>query len=569
MVTNDFFLVERAAQIQRLRAARSGNRIDIPRRISRLAVPRRAGGLLALIDRIGRIRLSDKRGKWRRWLEEHAGSVFRARPAGEPAEQESMLLTEAQRGLLNDFERQLVIVQLDDDPDVSSFADPVITAIVRDESGFSGLKPLSYHSDNFAYECLFPSWLNLYTALVRPRTPSADPRFPVDQIRTIFRFLQEFEADGPAPALVSAMTLVANRLPPLEAQQILQRLIDIGSRCEAESRAACHAKIDLLCECSPSASAMLELLGNWSLFEICAASARSDSTYKLSADLPQYATLPEPVVRHVRAVEKVPQQQEYWAGLLRKIARIVHEVGVIDAEFAQVLDRGDVRLDDWLGLLMPGDEGAPLAAVSQRLLARVLRRCETRTDGPAMQCVHMFAQRLAPRLNTLTGSMATFFEREFVASDRNRALLLESAGDDSRRRALSRQLVTRATTTEEPTRLLNQLLVVAILDPDCDAARLKSIGRTVTVLQSLREQGYIGSNQLEMLVNDVRQRLPESLEFLAAPYLGGTGQDGRLAKLYLALYEECEKFEHTGEIGNFGLTTAAYGVLNRNIDREA
>ena len=60
----------------------------------------------------------------------------------------------------------------------------------------------------------------------------------------------------------------------------------------------------------------------------------------------------------------------------------------------------------------------------------------------------------------------------------------------------------------------------------------------------------------------------DSLEFLAAPFMGAAEQAGRLAKLYLALYEECEKFEHYGEAGNFGLTMASYGNLNRQIDRE-
>jgi hypothetical protein len=48
---------------------------------------------------------------------------------------------------------------------------------------------MQYHSDKFAHELLFPSWLNLYSALVQlvPETP--EPRFSFKQIRTIFRVM--------------------------------------------------------------------------------------------------------------------------------------------------------------------------------------------------------------------------------------------------------------------------------------------------------------------------------------------------------------------------------------------
>ena len=109
--------------------------------------------------------------------------------------------------------------------------------------------------------------------------------------------------------------------------------------------------------------------------------------------------------------------------------------------------------------------------------------------------------------------------------------------------------------------------MAAVIDPAYDREKLAAIERTVIVLTTLEENGFISTNQLEGLATDIRRRLPESREFFAAPYMGASEGEERLAKLYLALYEECEKFEQYGETGNFGLTMAAYANLDRSINR--
>ena len=190
-------------------------------------------------------------------------------------------------------------------------------------------------------------------------------------------------------------------------------------------------------------------------------------------------------------------------------------------------------------------------------------------EALALEQLHTFARLMGSRLNLLHGPMASYFEKEFVEQDSNRELLLRNVENHTRRHAISQQLVTHAKNIQDNTRLLSQLTIAAILDPAYDSVRLSGIDRTITVLRILQEQGFISSNQLEDLASDIRKRLPGSMEFLVAPHLGASGQEGRLAKLYLALYEECEKYENRGEAGNFGLTTAAYGNLNRAIDREA
>ncbi len=231
MTSNDFFLIERAAQVQRLRAAKSGNRIDIPARLSRVGCSSQAKQLFGTIDQICKFPLQNKHNKWQEWLAKHGGNLFRARRIATQSEDDLDLLTAVHREQLIAFERQIVELIWDEAADASEAAEAIVSAILRDYRSFSGLKPLEFHSDNVAYEFLFPSWLNLYTALILRRPDSEDSRFSPKQVKTIFRFLQEFERDGDASdlELLGAKTIIAHRRPPLEAQQWLQHLVNLGS----------------------------------------------------------------------------------------------------------------------------------------------------------------------------------------------------------------------------------------------------------------------------------------------------------------------------------------------------
>ncbi len=182
------------------------------------------------------------------------------------------------------------------------------------------------------------------------------------------------------------------------------------------------------------------------------------------------------------------------------------------------------------------------------------------------RCTHL--RILAPRLSILDSHAAALFEKEFIANRSNRDMLLHSTSNHPRRQQLAQQLLTHAAKASDRKRLLSQMSIAAAVGPDYDPGKLRAVGRTIAVLKALEANRFISSNQLEELATDIRRRLPDSLEFLAAPHKGAATRQGKLAKLYLALYEECANFEHYGETGNFGLTTAAYSNLNRIIDRE-
>jgi hypothetical protein len=363
MTTNDFFLIERAAQIQRLRNATSGNRINIPGRVTRMSSSAKAKRLFHTMDQIGRIPLTEKRKKWLQWLKTHGGNLigFRRTEASSDTqnEEEPELLTPERRSLLNQFERQIVELKLTEGDEASDVAHEIINAIQCDHDNFSGLKPLQFHSDSFAHECLFPSWLNLYTALMLPRSDSTEPRFSQSQIRTIFGFLHEFESGGKSPngELVGALTLVANRHMPATALQLIQHIVNLGSLQADRASVVAATTIERLREQSGSVESFLGTLKSLAIFETCAIGDQIDSDHQLGVDLPRYEAVPPSIISRLQTLATQEDQFAVWTELVRKIASIAEKGGIIDDEFAEFLEQKADHFGDWLALLMP-TEGA-------------------------------------------------------------------------------------------------------------------------------------------------------------------------------------------------------------------
>lgn len=564
---NDFFLMERAAQIQRLRAPSSGSRIEIPGRMSRVGHSGCARRLFHTIDQICAIQLQEKRAKWLARLAQRGIALLIRRRHEAQDTDEALLLTASQRNVLGAFERQAVEFVLEETWD-SPPTDSVVMPILRDQANFNGLKPMQFHSDRFAHELLFPSWLNLYTSLILAAPESSTPRFTTKQVKSIFDCLSEFEAAANRPdlaELLGALTLVANRCPPNDARVFVQQLLNLSS---AKGQRASSDIILRLREANESAAGFLQVLKSWVVFETSALGELVQTVCDLDVETPRYHQLPEFISAQIRAAGEVEGAYERWAGLLAKISRFSQRGGSVAPEYAEFLEQRGDELDAWLSFLAPDNSERPLSTASQRLLVQLATSAQTDPAGPVPGSIQAFAQVLAPRLDYLHIQFSALFEKEFIKNDANRSLLLRCIEDDAQRRQVSQRLLAHAKKSNDRNRILGRMTIAAVIDPEYDTGKLGAIGRTTCVLKALEENGFISSNQLEELAGDVRRRLPESIEFLAAPHLGASGQEGRLARLYLALYEECEKFEHYGETGNFGLTTAAYGNLNRTIDRD-
>lgn len=564
MAAADFFLVERAAQIQRLRQAKSEHPIRVPGRMSRIGYSPQALEFFRALDEITRIPLEDKKKKkWLERLRERGASLFGLGTAEAAKDGEQPLLNAEARSAVETFEKHVVPILLDDDETAHPVAVALVEAILCDSQNYFGLKPLQFHSEEFAYEFLFPSWLNLYTALSLPCPTSGKPRFSHEQIKTIFGRFHELEEQGTPPDLewVAALTFLANRLPAAEAQGCIQRLFDLQPLASKGATATVGERLSILHTRIDAAPQLLALIKSLILFECVVYREQTVATIRLGPRLPTPKPLRPFIAPRVQAIAKEPEQFAVWAELVGQVARLIESGKGLDREFAEILEAEAANLNDWLGLAMPVGEARVLSPSSQRLLAHLISR--TLTNGkPNLAKVQEFARQLAPRLDHLGDPALALFEKQFIDQDANREVILAIAGDPERRRAIAQKLIAGASKTSDRNRLLSQIALAAVLDPDFDSASLAALGRTLHVLATLQEQGFITTNQLDQLAGQLRERLPEAASILAEPMLGVAG-GGPTAKLFLALSEVCMKYEMTGNVDNFGLTKGAYGNLRR------
>ncbi len=516
---HDFFLVERADQIQRLRDAKSGPSIDIPGRLTRIGYSAVALDLFRLVDSICDIPLRTQQTRMG-WLLARSGEFLGFKRSEASIQDESEVLAPQHRELLNTFERELVQKRLGDDADAATIADAIIKAILGDREHFFGLKPLQVHSENFTYEFLFPSHLNLYTALTTPGAQPDEPRFAEDQIQTIFRFLSAFEENGESPdaELVGAMTLAANRLSLRDAEQLIQRMIDLCSCPKSVFHQAAAVPIRPLRDAIDAAIDLLRMIQAVVVVECSICGDQLGSKYKLASDLPQFDPLPACLEANYRSWQAEPARLDDWTKLVRRLSRVAIEAGGVDSELDDVLNSEPDRLLEILALAAPGaDASRALSRVSQRLLAKLLQRCKSAEGKLDLETLRGFSRHIAPRLNWLPTEAAAVFEAEFLANDDGRRQLLRAAKSESLRRKIVERVVDRARKRTDALRLLCEMMLAASIDPSYTTEQLQRMARTITVVRLLQHQGYISTNQLAELTKDLRQRLPDSIEFLAAP----------------------------------------------------
>lgn len=565
MSTTDFFLVERAAQIQRLRRSKSYNPIRVPGRFSRLGYSARALEFFCALDEISRVPLAEKqKKKWLERLRARGASLFGQGPAAPSPGDEQSLLSPAARTAIETFEKHIVPILLDDDETANPVAVALVGAIIHDSPNYFGLKPLQFHSDEFAYEFLFPSWLNLYTALSLTCATTGKPRFSLEQVKAVFSRFQELEALGspPDPEWVATLTFFANRLPALVAQGFFQRLFDLRGMSAQGSTSTQGTTLRHLQSRVDSAPQLLALLKSLVIFETTVCRDKDAATLGLCPRLPKLNPLPSFLASHVQALADQPDKFSAWADLVMRVARLIESGIGLDREFAAIAEAQEANLSDWLGLVIPSGDAPIVSRAGQRILARLIQR--TQSDGqPQLAKLRDYARHIAPRLDMLEKTAISLFEKQFVEQETNRDVLLASAGAAERRQAISQQLTAGAKNISDRTRLFRQLAIAAVLNPDFEAASLAALGRTLHVLATLEEQGFISLKQLNELADHLRERLSESAAILAESMLGVSGANSSTAKLFLALSEVCMKYELTGTVDNFGLTKAAYSNLGR------
>ncbi|MEZ6076845.1 MAG: hypothetical protein R3C56_14625 [Pirellulaceae bacterium] len=146
-----------------------------------------------------------------------------------PSAESQIDLNDKQRRDLEEFERVIVALRFSSNELVKQPAVALIRAIFADASYFSGLKPLPQYTDVFAYELLFPSWLNLLNAAMLPRADNGKPRLEGVRQGVMFEFLGKPSAlnEDQTRLLIGFMTFIASRFDAPHCEDLLQRLIDL------------------------------------------------------------------------------------------------------------------------------------------------------------------------------------------------------------------------------------------------------------------------------------------------------------------------------------------------------
>jgi len=557
-MAHDFFLIERASQLQKLRASESEVRLEVPGKLARSGFSAAALQLFQMLDRIDEIPLDKSETGFMPWLRAQRERLL---PGGRGEEGgQGVQLSRKHRELMQAFEKQVVRDLLGDDPDAQHAAEHIVRVLVADYPRFVGWKPLQFHDDSFTHEFLFPSWLNLYTVLAAAEHVDAAPRFSVEQIQAIFQFLEdkEEELEAVEDEVVGALTFGSRRLRMDESQRFVQRLLDLGS---ALGPRFVHEEVprwQRLRELVDDGEELLPGLRGLVACDACPLVMEKTWRYRVLPKRLVYHKVPGFLATRLRAVPESTGEAESWVGLVRHLGWIVDQAGGLDAEFVELVEQHEQQSSAWTALVAQEEGGTTLATETQRMLARIVRR-----DGVANPERYAgFARGLAPRMDQFSQATWSVFEADFVESDANREFLLRNAEVETGRRRVAQQLLKAAAAARETGKLFGRLHLAAVMDPDCDAARLRRVGRTLKVLANLQAQGFISTKQFDELVQDIRQRLPDSMDFLAAPLLGGRDAAPQLARLYLALNEVCEVYDATQEVVNFGMTKAAFSHLD-------
>lgn len=560
---HEVFLVERATQLRRLRDTALSS-LEVPRRLASVRYSPLAASLFRTVHGIWEIPFDGQKqqllGRLRAKMAAFTGAAAKASDMDG-----GTILQARHRELVVEFETQVIQLLLSG-ADGNAIAAEIVNAILQDHKLFFGVKPLAAHSQAFAYEFLFPSWLNLYTVLVLPDRKSGKPRFSNEQVGVIFAFLQEYEVQqgGSSSDLLGAMTCAVNRLPPADSHLMLQQMIDVCSCPESEFHDAAAERIRELRERVQNPADFLGVLKAQIVLDACEHRDEIKSEYCILPEPIAYGDPPASLRNRICESLAQPKQVQDWPRYARVVGQLFQTPDGIDPAYVEILERRPQDFEAWLILLLSEPIGATLSADGQRLLARLIRCSSKGSTNLSPDDVLGFA-RLATRLDFLDEHASDLFEQEFIDREKNRDVILRHCADRATRRPIFEKVYAIARRTEDSNKFFSRLLIAQALNPDCEMLQLEGIARSVRVLRILEERGFISDTQFVELAKDIRENLPDSMEYLRQPRLGA-GRETNLRSLYLALEEECQSYAELGVVGNIGLKRAAYSNLRRDVE---
>lgn len=538
-MSRDFFLLNRCFQVAKLWRPPKQANLAYPPIKERSKLPPQLRGFYGLLDRICSIANIDEMPK-----------------TGIDLQDVPIDLEPNQRHDLEDFERLVVALRFSADEQIKRSAVALLQAIFADAHYFSGLKPLPQYTEAFAYELLFPSWLNLLSAAMLPRADNGKPRLEGSRQGVLFEFLGKFDQldEDHGRLMVGYMTFIASRFDAPACEDLLQRLVDLVLLQGAPILDAID-EIDLACK---DARQLKQGVADYLVVMSSLADGGAPSQYAIAYQRPLRRTLPAVLVASLKGHAEAGQWPEFLsiAGPVRAIIESKHSLA---AEMVSQLTKYPDKLVNLLELIaMETPAGSCVLSEESQATVAALIATQTSLLYEQFTCLETFCRDIAPQLAGFSEATLNYFHRVLVADDSGRQQLLTSVHNPAAREALVEQLQQRAAASDSDSRWLSLLGCASILWPAPEAGEARASLQAIDAVVSNRT---IGDKELRDLVADLRAEPLQALTCLASPMLAAGGKSPRVAALYLTLNEVSQKLSGIGAVDNFSVVRAKYSRL--------
>jgi hypothetical protein len=542
-MSRDFFLLNRCFQVCKICREQASSGFTLPPPQTRAKLPTKLNEFYALLDRLCSI--AD-------------GSDSMAPSSAHDARVE---VNEDQRRDMETFEKTIVANRFSADERVKQPAVALIRAIFADVNYFSGLKPLPQYTDAFAYELLFPSWLNLLNAAMLPRADNGKPRLEGARQGAMFEFLGAIETldENQQRLVVGFMTFIASRFDAPQCEDLLQRLVDLVGQQGATIVEALDG-IDLACK---DARELRPAIVDYLVVETSLLLRDTHSSYSIAYQRPTR----RPIAEIIASALKQRAETQLWPQFLyiaRPLRLLLESNHALVPTFIPVLTLRPDRIGDLLNLVASQPSSGRilvLASAGQEVMA-ALATAQPDLLQEQFACLQRFARDIAPNLHGFSEEALKYFTRVLISDEGGRKLLLESLRNDTARVALLEQLLLRAGKTDDHSRALSLLCCASLLwgQPEASEARA-----SLHAIESVVNNRTIGTRELSDLLADLQAHPLQALEYLASPMMAAAAKSPRVAALYLTLNEVSQKLGANGTVDNFSVVRAKYSKLT-NLD---
>jgi hypothetical protein len=501
--------------------------------------------------------------------------------------QPSFTLSVQQRGKLNYFERLIVQLRFSAEERVKRPAVQWIRAIFADANYFSGLKPLPQYTDRFAYEKLFPSWLNLLSAFMVPDKETGKPKLDGEQQGRLFEFLSQQATIAPDAhdMLVANLTLLVNRLPALECEATLQRFVELYATPEASF----SEMISSFEGTSRDAREFVDRLRDFITLRHSFMPGNGMAEVAISKRKMPARSIPANVRTHLESLAAQAAWDEYFA-IARPWCTLLNSGQPVVAELASVLQDYPPRSGQLLAMIQPQPSTAnttqPSATPSQssptrssfprmgslgvQHVAAILAREQLESDPSCcLQATDQFIRWLDERVGFFKEAITERFCARFKqpGSAWRAALMAMAQQDDpskaehAAQRKFTEECWLQIGKTTDTLATVEWFSYAAAFTDDHE---LRESGYALNALLGVIENRSIGGKELSDLMDDLRADPPASLRTLARPLMSLSNKSQRLASLYLTLNDITEAFRSSGNFGNFSVVRARYSVLSQH-----